>query len=446
MHDRDQIAPREVSTDGAGTRVWVAWLRRAIGRASWAAIDQALFGLANFAANLALARWFTRAEFGGYMAASGVFWILATVHTGLLTEPLMVFGSGRFRNRLSSYLTVLVVAHWCVSAVIAAVLASAGLALMCWGSKISGASMLGYALASPVILLLWLFRRTFYVESAPRLAVGGSAIYMMGMLVIIYALYRSNALSSVTAPLAAASASILAIGGFIAGRRFEPLSLWRGDFVRQVTTAHWRYGRWAVVTGIVSAASGPLYYIVVPLLVGLDANGALNALWNLVMPALQLTGSFAFLLVPAFCRVRQREQGASLVWIALLVLVAGASLYALLVGLFGRQLIEALYRGRYTQYAEFAWLIGLLALPTAAVMVLGSALQAYERPDRVLWANMISAAVTCSFGVAAIAIWGLLGAILGLLAGSVTTMLVELWWLLRTVELRRPQAAARRYT
>ena len=219
-------------------------------------------------------------------------------------------------------------------------------------------------------------------------------------------------------------------------------SLSRGDFTRQVAVAHWRYGRWALLIAIVAWIPACLYYLIVPLLVGLDANGALNALMNLVMPAAQVFSAFTFLLVPAFGRLRQQPRAASFVWIVLIALIVGASLYALLVGLFGRPLMDLLYRGRYTQYADFAWLVGLIALPTAAIAVLGSALRACERPDRVLWAYVASTAVTCVFGVAAVATWGLLGAILGLLGGYVTTMLVMLWWVLRTDAWPDPQVAA----
>ena len=159
---------------------------------------------------------------------------LITAYHGLLTEPMMVFGSGRFRDRLSSYFAVLAVFHCCISAIIAAGLACAGLALMSWASTASGSSMLGYALATPVILLLWLFRRRLLCSSRPpRLAADASTIYMVGMLVIMYALYRSAALSSFTAPLAAAGASGLAIGSIIAMAPFRLWSPWRGDFARR---------------------------------------------------------------------------------------------------------------------------------------------------------------------------------------------------------------------
>jgi O-antigen/teichoic acid export membrane protein len=415
-----------------GSRLPLQSLRRITGQVFWTIVDQGLLGLSNFGANLVLARWLTPGEYGGYAAASAVFWLVGGAHGGVLTDPMMVFGSGRFRDRLSSYFAVLAVIHWCVSAMIAVGLAAAGLALLCWGSKASGAGMLGYAAAAPVILFQLLFRRTFYVQLIPRLAAIAGGVYLVGMFAIMYLLYRSAALSAFTAPLAAAGASVLAIGGIMAMGHVKLWSPRQGGFMRQVATAHWRYGRWSLVTAIVSWAPGSLYYLIVPSLVGLDANGALNALIILTVPAAQVYMAFTFLLVPTFGRMRRRGSAAPLVWKALGVLVASACLYALLIFMFGQPLMDLLYRGRYTQYARFAWLIGLIAPPTAAIAVLGSVLRACERPDRVFWAYVMSTAVTCVFGVAAVAIWGLLGAVLGLLGGYVTTMLAMLWWVLRT--------------
>ena len=231
------------------------------------------------------------------MSASALFWLVMNAHGGLLTEPMMVFGSGRFRDRGTSYLGILAVLQWCISAMISGGLAAGGFALMFWGSAESGLGMLGYALAAPAVLLLWLLRRAVYLWSHPRLAAIAGGVYLVGMLALLYALFSLGILSSFTAPLAAAGASALAVAGMMAMRRFPLWSSWRGDLTRQVVAAHWRYGRWAVVTGIFTWIPGCLYYLIVPLLVGLEANAALNALWNLVMPALQLYQALTLLLI-----------------------------------------------------------------------------------------------------------------------------------------------------
>lgn len=419
-----------------------AWGRRVVGQAGWTIIDQGLLGLANFAGNLVLARWLPPVEYGGYVSASALFWILTSAHGGLLTEPMMVFGSGRFRDRLSSYFAVLATLHWYVSAVVAAGLGTIGLALMLAGSMASGFSMIGYALAAPGMLLLWLLRRTVYLWAHPRLAAAASAVYSIGMLAIFYALYRSAALSAFTAPLAAAGASVFAAIAIIAVRGFPLWSAWRGDFIRQVAVDHWRYGRWAVATGIFTWVPGSLYYLIVPLLAGLEANGALNALWVMVMPALQVYQALTFLLIPAFAGLQQDRRGLQLMTITLAALLTTGLLYAVTIALLGEPMMDLIYRGRYTGYADLAGLIGLITLPSAAITALGSALRAQERPDRVLWAYVLSTVVTCTFGVAAVAAWGLYGAILGLLAGYSTTMLVMGWWVIQWVIRPRPQPAA----
>ncbi len=426
----------------ADTPPSVSWHRGVIGRASWTAVDQSLLGLANFAGNLVLARWLLPAEYGGYVSASALFWMIASVHNGLLTDPMMVFGSGRFHDRLSSYFAVLAVVHWCISTMTSTGLAAIAVGLMLWGSPVSGWSMIGYALAAPTVLLLGLLRRTVYLRSNPRLAAVAGGVYTIGMLAVIYALYRTATLSSFTAPLAAAGASAVAIVGIITMQRVPLWSRRRDRFMRQVASAHWRYGRWAVVGGILSWIPGSLYYVIVPIMVGLEANAALNVLWVLVMPAGQLMQALTLLLVPAFSRMRQDRRGASRMWVALLVLVAGALLYALFTGLFGGLLMDLVYNGRYTQYANLAWLMGLIVLPYAGIAVFGSVLRAHERPDRVLWANVTSTADTCVFGIAAVAVWGLLGAILGLLASYVTAMLATLWWVLRANSRPEPETAA----
>ena len=417
------------------------WHRSVVGRVSWTVLDQSLLAIANFAASLVLARWLSPVDYGGYVSASALFWLVMNAHGGLLTEPMMVFGSGRFRDRGTSYLGILAVLQWGISAMISAGLAAGGFALMFWGSAEAGLGMLGYALAAPVVLLLWLLRRALYLWSHPRLAAIAGGVYLVGMLALLYALFSLGILSSFTAPLAAAGASALAVAGMMAMRRFPLWSSWRGDLTRQVVAAHWRYGRWAVVTGIASWVPGSLYYLIVPLLVGLEANAALNALWNLVMPVLHVCQALTLLLIPAFGSLRKDRRAASLMWVALIVLVAGAIFYTLVVGLFGGPVMDLVYRGRYTQYSHLAWLVGLSVLPSAAITVLGSALRAYERPDLVLWAYVASTAVTCVFGVAAVATLGLLGAILGLLAGYATTMLVMFWWMLRPDLWPEPRAA-----
>jgi len=429
-------------TGGLGDPIFPGALGRVVGRASWAAIDQALFSTTTFTISLLLALWVTPAEYGGYVAATATFWVVLLIHDGLLMQPMMVFGSARYHDRPAAYLAVLMFFHWCVSAIISAALAVGGLALLLSGSRPTGSAVLGYSAAVPLMLLLWLVRRRFYVWGHPRLAAAACAVYMVGMFAIAFALHRSDMLSPFTAPLAAGAASALAVAATVGIRRLQLRSSWRsGDFLREVARAHWRYSRWAVLTGVVAWARGGLYFLVVPVLAGLPANAALSVLWNLVTPAIVLSYTSTQILVPAFSRVRQDRRATSRMWVVLPVLVTGAAFYALLVGLFGGTLIDLIYHGRYSQYDNLAWLVGLNVPPTAAFMVFAAFLRAHERPDRELSAQVYGMVVAC-LGILAIAAWGLFGAIVGLLAGAVTTVLVAFWWVLRTGHAEIPGVSA----
>ena len=430
---------------GNNKHISFAWFRRLLARTSWTVLDQALLAFANFAGNVVLARWLTPVQYGGFMAASALFWMVLNVYGGLIPEPMMVFGSNRFRDRLSSYFTVLTTFHLGISAVISAGLAVTGFALMLRGSPAPGSSILGYAIACPTLLLLWLARRAVYLRSSPRLAAVAGGIYMVGTLAILDVFYSTATLSSFTAPLAGAGASALAILiVIIAIRPFQIWVPWPRDFMRTVAIAHWHYGRWSVMAAMTSWAPTAVYYLLImPVWVGLQGNAALNALWNLVMPAIQVGLALSLLLIPAFSRARDEGRASVLMWSALLTMVAGAALYALVIDLAGEPVMDLVYGGRYTQFSHFAWVVGIAALPNAAIAVLESALRAHQRPDIILWAYVASTAVTCVFGPVAVAAWGVLGGTLGLLVRDVTTMLVELWWVRRVVGSSNPQATGR---
>jgi len=423
-----------------------AWSRRIAAKVSWTALDQGLLAFASFAGNVVLARWLPPREYGGYLAATSLFWLILSVHVGLLTEPMMVFGSGRFRDRLSSYFAVLANFNWCMAAVVSVGLAATGVLLTYFRSPAFGFSILGYALAAPALLLLWLARRTVYLWSHPRLAVAAAAIYLTGLLAAASSLYRTGVLSSFTAPLAAGGASVAGAGIIFSVRGFRLWPNWRGDFLHEVAVAHWEYGRWATLASMTSWASGGLYYLLImPVLAGLVSNAALNALWNLVMPMIQLDLAVSLLLVPALTRARQEHRLLGLMWMSGVVMVGGAAVYAVFIGLAGGFLMNIAYSGRYLQYNDLAWLVGLAALPNAASTVFEATLRAHERPDLLLKTYAVSAMVAWAVGAVAVSLFGVLGGILGLLARDTTTMLIEFRWVLRVVKSSAQERTAVRY-
>src|SRR5690606_39123371 len=73
-------------------------------KGGFALMDQALFSGANFLLNILLARFLEPAQYGAYAVVFTWFLLLGTLHTASLTEPILVYGSGKYANRFNRYL------------------------------------------------------------------------------------------------------------------------------------------------------------------------------------------------------------------------------------------------------------------------------------------------------------------------------------------------------
>ena len=183
--------------------------KRWVGRGFWAIMDQGLFAVSNFGLNVLLARWLAPTDYGAFSVAYTIFLLLGTFHTAILTEPMLVFGPGKYKERLGAYLGVLLRGHWLFGALTGTLFAAAGLALWRFGHSPLTPAILGLAVAAPFILFQWLMRRACYVNLQPRLAASAGAIYMALMAAGVLGVYHYGWLGAATALLVMAAASLV---------------------------------------------------------------------------------------------------------------------------------------------------------------------------------------------------------------------------------------------
>ncbi|CAM3384882.1 hypothetical protein [Rhodothermus bifroesti] len=262
------------------------WARKGF----WAVLDQGLFAGSNFLASVLLARWLEPASYGAFSVAFSIFLLLGTLHTALWTEPMLVYGSGKFREAFLGYQRVLIGYHWRfgVFAGVAFALASAG----SWagGQREMALSLLGLAFAAPMVLYLWLVRRGAYALLEPRVAVYGGAFYLALYLGAAWVLLKVGLLNEATALLSMAAAAFLAAEVV----RFRPrVGSTHPVEPGQVRSLHWNYSRWALLAGGLSWVPGNIYYLALPAFHGLEAAAQLKALMNLLMPILHFNGALA---------------------------------------------------------------------------------------------------------------------------------------------------------
>jgi O-antigen/teichoic acid export membrane protein len=388
-----------------GLRVWAR-------RGSWAFVDQVLFAGCTFAVNVLLARRLTASEYGAFAVAFLVFMLAGTIHTAALTEPMLVYGSGKYRAAFGSYLRTLMLGHALVAgAIFAAILpAAAG----CWllGAHTLALTFGALAAASPFALLVWLLRRAFYVQMRPQCAAIGDGIFLALTLGGLLTLARAGSLGAATAFLVMGAAGLVAslvLLYLLHAPRTEPVS------TRAVVRDHWGYGRWNALEQGLYWSSAQSLMVLVPIVLGLPKAAVIGAILNLFRPLHPAMQSATGLMLPALAaRASSGETrhhfGRTLRTLVLpyAAVIAG---YGLVLTLFARPILHHVYGGRYDGYATAVALFALAYTATTVVQTLTVFLKTTGniRAVPALWG--ISGLVTIPLAVPAMKLAGLNGAV-----------------------------------
>ncbi len=415
----------------------LGWIRRWGPRGFWALADQGLVSVSNLALNVILARWLAPDEYGAFTVGFSVLLVVASLHAALLTDPMLVFATGRFARRPDAYLRVLILGHWILTGPLALAALAAGLvAQILWTDFVSPV-LAGLAVATPFYLLLTLLRRAFYARLQPKDSAVGSGLYLAFSLLGVVALERVVELSPASGFVALALGSLVADGWLLLRLRAKWSVPTRAELA-EVLSAHWGFGRWGLGANLAQWISSNLYYLVLPIWAGLEASAGFRAMTNLVIPLTQALTAIGPLLLAAFTRARERADFSAGVWRITLSLAAGAVVYWLLLSWLAEPVLHWLYSGKYLEHAHLAWVIGLIPVCHAIGMGAGAALRAMERPDRDFPANVASAAIPLTLGVLFVWLLGVTGAVIGwALTSAVATLLTGLTFVFLQTSQRR---------
>jgi O-antigen/teichoic acid export membrane protein len=419
-----------------------AWFLAWGAKGTLAILDQALFAGAQFVLNILLARWLAPAEYGAFAVAYSIFLLVSAVHSALLIEPMLIFGSGRYVEMRRSYLAIVLRGHWLLTIFASVVLLGAGLLVGRLSSQPVGHALCALSVALPFVLLAWLTRRAFYVELQPGRAAAGGALFFCSLVAFACGLRAVNLLTPATAILAMGVAASLAASLHLVWLR----SQWFGDreklAPRDVGLEHWNYGRWVLAAVFPSWTLLNLYYLVLPIWFGLKEAGALKAIMNLVLPPIHALIAFSVLTIPLL--VRHRDQGRSRLVRQTVrrltgIFTVGAVLYFALMVFFRIPIIRILYGGEYSDYSGLpVLLVGLVPVLMAFSVAAGGALRSFERPDLMFWANVAASLVALTFGLWLAADLGIVGAAGGYLA-AYAAYAGALWFFYRRLQPARAE-------
>ena len=395
------------------------WLRRG----GWAILDQGFFSVTSFAMNIALARWLGPTEYGAFAVAYSALLLVATVHTALLTEPMLVFGAGRYGACRASYLRGILLAHWPVAVIIGAALSIGGTLVFAQDAGAERLAFVALGIACPFILFQWLARKAVYVESSPHHAAKAGMAYFLGLAGALFAL-RVLDVFSLPAAIAVVAAASLLTGAWLHsklnsnGSRAEP-PMWD-----RMVRDHLRYGPWAVGTAAAVWVPSNLFTMLLPVWGGIEAAGLYRAHANLLMPFLLALTALSKLLLPTLVRARGGHGFMNLVRIIGAGLTCAAIGYLLLLLLLGKRLMHTLYGSAFETTPTTLLLLGALAVVSAIAVTPRAALRSLEQPKSVFIAYGIAAAASLTLGVVLARAHLVDGAIAGQVVAAICAVLV----------------------
>jgi O-antigen/teichoic acid export membrane protein len=402
--------------------------RHWVSQGLWAVTDQGLFALTNFTVSVLLARWLSPTDYGAFAVAFSVLLLMGTVHTALLTEPMLILGPSRFRDRTAAYVRRLSTLHFALTSVmgVALLLIVASLAVL--QSPFRAATTLAaLAVSAPAILFLWLLRRACYIESRPRLAAASALVYALLVPAGMFSLTQVGVLTAASGVMTMGmSGLVVAIWLMLRLTRYgaeQTTTISRPE----VTRAHWTYGRWALGSGLLSWVPSNAVVLALPLWHSLEDAGALRVATTLMLPVLHVQGALGPLFMPTLVRARLSGRLRSSAFAMGSLFLALSAFYAPVVLIFGSWFAELLFGTQYPIDGTTLWLLAAIPLVSAVSGVAGAVLRAVERPDRVLWTYVAATTVTLLVGLPLVFAYGVDGALASLLLSAATTAILGIY-------------------
>jgi O-antigen/teichoic acid export membrane protein len=333
---------------------------------------------------------------------------------------MMVFGSGKYRDKLNKYLGFLLTRHILLTILSSILLAILGIAILTLGSNHVAYAIFGLVIASPFILLTWLARRFFYILFKPHFACTGGLFYLALILPSVYILYLQNNLTSFSTYI------MMGVVGAFVGTFFVYLlkpSFYSDDTSNNVYTCdHIKYGKWALGTALLVWIPSNIYYLIIPIFFDLEKSASLKAVMNLVMPLLHTYYALGLFIIPYFSRLISGFNIGRIkkdVYIFLLIFLFPSIIYWLILYIYGFSILNFVYDGGYVDYYRLLIVIGLVPFTSGVTHVYSGLLKSLESPDKIFWSYLAASIVTLTIGIGLIFHFGIIGVAYSMLTSSI---------------------------
>lgn len=380
----------------------------------FAAIDQAVISLANFAASILLAALVSPTELGVYVIGFLSIYFVRAIQNGIIIQPLNTYGAGKTDEEFIPYFSAMALQQVFLSSITALAAALLGWLLFKLGNDTLG----------PTIFVLWfsfftwqlqeLLRRAFYTRGEVHKAMWISLCANSIRIGVILILANYREITGVT--------GLNAIGwGSLAGTL---LGVWLGkDTLRfklqnpgSIWRENWLFGRWILGASIADWVVVDLYPIFMAGMINFAATGVYQALNNLVAPIHVLLRAVDTFVTPILAKTYDEfgltKVAQRLKWIYLISAIPVVGLLVLVL-LFAPQLLSLLRGETYLPYADAIYIMVVFYFFLFINRPLQMVFRAIRQGKQIFWANIIAAVSMFLGGFWLISEWGIYGGIGG---------------------------------
>lgn len=374
-----------------------------------------------------------------------IYTFLTGLHNAAILEPYTVYGSGRYRKRISEYIRLMAHSNALVCVILTACLLLAAVILRVFAPHLGLRALTGLALTVGVLLSSSFLRRAFYVQGQPAMAAKVSFVFFVSVPSGVLLATHFHRLNSFSVFLILAAGWIAGGAGYA---RKLSISKPRSEFLQAEPgywREHWKYSKWVLATAFVFQLTAQGYYWLVAGLLSVNDVAQLKAVYILVTPVDQLYIAANYVVLPAlaahFAAGRMREYFSLWRKVSLTTLCV-AGLFAAGVRTAGRSLIHVLYGGKFDGVVPLLFLLALMPLLMGIGNAMNDALKAAEMPRLVFYAYLASGAATFLLGIPLVRHLGLTGAVYGMLFSAATySAVLALGFLFRVARKPLDQAS-----
>lgn len=398
-------------------------------------LDQGLFSGTNFLINILLARWLSPEEYGAFSVTFSIYLFFASVLNALTLEPMLIFGSSRYLHNINSYLKKILQSHIVLSIIISGFLIFISLFLK--GSLKQ--TFISATFGLPFLLVIWYYRRAFYIKSNIANSVILSTIYFLASLIGIFILLYMGYLHSHTIYFVFIFSGILcAIYFGYCKKREISNDLVEIDNPKEIYLDHWNYGKWIILASIASSISSLLYIPLLGLIASLEEAAAFKSIQNLILPFQQVLTALSLLIIPWISKKAYNEgissnkfQVRNLIVLYLIFSI----IYSGLIIFFGKPIINLLYSNPF--YSNFTWLIPFFAFVMTVMSVsqpIAISLRALRKPNKILISKVYGAITVVIIGAITISNFKLAGILLCMILSVIIEFVILLKSLLKELK------------